>query len=97
MAENAQAGTPFLKMFEDLNAPWCGAVKQVVAQCLDTGTDWTQKALELNEQMTAWAKETPLAPVFEAQRLLVQQVVENSAAFARVLWQIETKAAGKVA
>ncbi len=92
MAENAQNSNPFVKMFTDMNAPWCGTLKQVVAQCLDLGTDWTQRTLELNEQMTAWAKETPLAPLFETQRLLARQMVENSAAFARVLWQIETKA-----
>jgi hypothetical protein len=88
---------PFAKIFADLNAPLCGSLKQAAAQSIDTGEEWARKAIELNEKMTAWAKTTPLASMFEAQRALVSQVVENSATFARSLWRIEPKSEEKSA
>lgn len=103
MAETTQTSNPFVKfftdpernplakIFADLNAPLCGSLKQAAAQSIDTGEEWARKAIELNEKMTAWAKTTPLASVFETQRSLVSQVVENSATFARSLWQVEPK------
>ena len=81
----------------NLNAPLCGSLKQLAAQYLDTNTEWAQKALELNEKMTAWAKETPLDPLFKTQRSLVRQILENSTAFARSLWQLDSKADEKTA
>ena len=97
MAENTQATNPFMKMFEELNAPLCGPVKQAAAQWIDTSAEWAHKALEWNEKMTTWAKETPLAPVFATQRSLVLQAIENSTAFARSLWRIEPKTDEKTA
>ena len=109
MADTTQTNNPFAKVFEsvtanpfvkawtDLNAPFCGTLKQVAAQYVDTSEEWAKKALELNEKLTSWAKETPLSPLFETQRSLASQLVENSAAFARRLWQIEAKDAEKEA
>ena len=97
MAENTQINNPFVKMFEDLNAPLCGSAKQVAAQWIDMSAEWAHKALESNEKMTAWAKATPLAPLFETQRSLASQVIENSTAFARSLWRIEPKTDEKAA
>ncbi len=97
MAENTQVNNPFVKMFEDLNTPWCGSAKQVAAQWIDTSAEWAHKALEWNEKMTAWAKATPLAPLFETQRALASQIIENSTTFARSLWRLEPKTDEKAA
>ncbi|HEV8718994.1 MAG TPA: hypothetical protein VGX03_40010 [Candidatus Binatia bacterium] len=97
MAENTQAANPFLKMFENVNAPLCGPLKQAAAQWIDTSAEWAHKALEWNEKMTTWAKETPLAPLFETQRSLAAQVIENSTALARSWWRLEPKTEGKAA
>lgn len=97
MAKNTQAANPFMKMFEEVNAPLCGSVKQAAAQWIDTSAEWAHKSLEWNEKLTAWAKETPLAPLFETQRSLASQVIENSTALARSLWRIEPKTEEKTA
>ncbi len=80
---------PFLKVFKELNAPLCGSLKQSAAQYLNTTEEWGKKALELNEKLTAWAKETPLSPMFETQRSVASQVIGNSIALARKAWKIE--------
>jgi hypothetical protein len=107
MAEKAHTGNrfakmftdptanPFAKLYTDLSAPLWGPWKQMAAQYIDTSADWAQKAIEWNEKMTTWAKETPLAPVFETQRSLAAQMVERSTNFARALWQLEPKAEEK--
>jgi hypothetical protein len=85
------ANNPFLKVFNELNAPLCGSLKQGAAQYLNTTEEWGKKALELNEKLTAWAKETPLSPLFETQRSVASQLMENSIALARKAWQLEEK------
>jgi hypothetical protein len=97
MAEKTQANNPFLKIFEELNTPLCGPLKQAAAQWIETSAEWAHKTLEMNEKMTTWAKETPLAPLFETQRSLAAQVIESSTALARSLWRLEPKAEGKAA
>jgi hypothetical protein len=88
---------PFAKMFAELNAPLCGSLKQAAAQSIDTSEEWARKAIELNEKVMAWAKTTPLAPLFEAQRSLATRVIESSATFARSLWRVEPKSEEKSA
>ncbi|MSQ47209.1 MAG: hypothetical protein EXR78_02285 [Deltaproteobacteria bacterium] len=80
---------PFFKVFKELNAPLCGSLKQSAAQYLHTTEEWGKKALELNEKLTAWAKETPLSPLFETQRSVVSQLMGNSIALARKAWQLD--------
>ena len=82
---------PFAKIFSELNAPFCGSLKQAAAQYLTTTEEWGKKALEFNEKLTGWAKETPLSPLFETQRSIASQLMENSLAFARRAWKIEEK------
>jgi hypothetical protein len=95
MAENVWTSNSFIKMLGEINAPWCSALKQGAVQYIDTTEKWAQKALELNEQATVWAKETPFAPLFETQRSFVRQMIETSTALAYRLWQIEDKAEEK--
>ena len=97
MAKHTQAANPFMKMFEDLNTPLYGSLKQAAAQWIDTSAEWAHKAVEWNEKMTTWAKETPLAPLFETQRSLASQVIESSTALARSVWHIEPKTEEKTA
>jgi hypothetical protein len=96
MAEHSQTSNPFAKMFSEMNAPWCGAVKQVAAQYLDLNEKWAQQALKWSEKTTEWTKATPLAFLFEAQRLIARQTVDLSTDIARRLWQLESKVEEKV-
>jgi hypothetical protein len=97
MAKHTQANNPFVKMFEDLNAPLCGPLKQAAAQWIDTSAEWAHKALEWNEKMTTWANETPLASLLETQRSLASQTIDSSTALARSFWRIEPKSEEKTA
>lgn len=91
MAENTFSNNPFMKMFGELNAPWCDAMKQAAAQYIDNSEKWAMQGLKWGEKATEWAKATPLAPVFETQRLIAKQTIEMSADMARQLWQLEGK------
>lgn len=91
------AHNPFLKAFNELNAPLCGSLKEGAAQYLNTTEEWGKKVLELNEKLTAWAKETPFSSLFETQRSIASQLMGNSIALARKAWQIEEKEHEKAA
>jgi hypothetical protein len=91
MADNTMFNNPFTKMFGELNAPWCDAVKNAAAQYIDNSEKWAKQSLKWNEKATEWANATPLAPFFETQRLVAKQTVEMSADIARRLWQLEEK------
>lgn len=82
---------PFMKLLSEVNAPLCSSFKETAAQYINASEEWAEKALEWNSKATAWAKETPLASVFETQRNLTSQTVENSLALARRFWQVEEK------
>ena len=63
--------------------------KKAAAWYLDTTERVATQALELQEKATGWAKETPLASLFEAQQTMARKFVERSLTAARSLWQIE--------
>jgi hypothetical protein len=46
------------------------------------------QAISLQEQNAQWAKNTPLALLFEAQVAMARKIVEHAAAAARNFWQI---------
>ena len=62
--------------------------KKAAAWYIDTSEKFAQQALELQERATGWAKETPLAPLFEAQNSLARKFVERSTSAARSLWRL---------
>jgi hypothetical protein len=64
-------------------------VKKAAAWYIETSERLANQALELQERATGWAKDTPLAPLFEAQHSMARKLVESSAQAARTLWQIE--------
>ncbi len=96
MAESTTFNNPFTKMFSELNAPWCDAVKNAAAQYIDNSEKWAKQSLKWGEKATEWANATPFAPLFETQRLVAKQAVEMSADIARRLWQLESKIEEKV-
>jgi hypothetical protein len=63
--------------------------KKAAAWYIDTSERLATQALELQEKATGWAKETPLAPLFEAQQNLARKFIMKSTAAARNLWQLE--------
>ena len=91
MAESTSVNNPFLKMFGELNAPWCDAVKNAAAQYIDNSEKWANQSLKWGDKVTEWAKATPLAPMFETQRLIAKQTIAMSTDIARRLWQLEGK------
>lgn len=64
-------------------------VKKAAAWYIETGEKFAHQALELQEKAMGWAKDTPFAPLFEAQNSLARKFVERSANAARTLWQIQ--------
>lgn len=63
-------------------------VKKAAAWYIETSEKLANQAIELQEKATVWAKDTPFAPLFEAQNSLARKFVERSANAARTLWQI---------
>src|SRR5262249_37286409 len=65
-------------------------VKKPAAWYIETSEKLANQALEFQERATGWAKDTPFAPLFEAQHSMARKFVERSAQAARTLWQIES-------
>jgi len=91
------ANSLFIKLLSEMNAPLCSSLKETAARYLNASEDWAEKALEWNTKATVWAKGTPLASVFETQRDLTSQAVENSLILARRFWKIDEKSEKKAA
>ena len=102
MASNMWTDNPFTKAFGDMNLPnfanlanfpMMAPVKEMAARYIDTSEQWANQALEMSEKTTAWANETPMAAMFEAQRSLARQMLGSSTTLARQIWKIEPQAA----
>jgi hypothetical protein len=65
------------------------AAKKVAALCIETGEQLAEGALEVQAKSTEWAKDTPLASLFQVQNSMGRKLVELSADTARRLWRIE--------
>jgi hypothetical protein len=63
--------------------------KKVAAWYIDTSEKFAKQAINFQESATKWAKETPLAPIFDAQIEYGKKFVERSASAARSLWRLE--------
>jgi hypothetical protein len=63
--------------------------KKFAAWYIDTSEKVAKQAIEFQTTATQWAKETPLAPIFEAQLEYGKKFVERSATAARSLWRLE--------
>jgi hypothetical protein len=62
--------------------------KKIAAWYIDTNEKIANQVLDFQASATAWAKETPLAPIFEAQNEFGRKMVERSADAARSLWRL---------
>jgi hypothetical protein len=62
--------------------------KKIAAWYIDTNEKIANQVLDFQASATAWAKETPLAPIFEAQNEFGRKVIERSAEAARSLWRL---------
>lgn len=65
------------------------SAKKAAAWYIDTTERVATQALELQEKATGWAKETPLASLFEAQQSVARKLIAGSASAARNLWKLE--------
>ena len=62
--------------------------KKFAAWYIDTNEKIAHQMLDFQASATAWAKETPLAPIFAAQQEFGKKIVERSAEAARSLWRL---------
>ncbi len=72
----------------ELGNAWTESAKRAVELYVESGEKVGKMMLELHERSTTWAKETMLAPLFEAQRSAGKQMIETSAEMARKLYGI---------
>ncbi len=78
-------------MFEGLysNLLSVEGAKKFAAWYIDTTEKVAKQAIDFQASATQWAKETPLAPIFDAQIEYGKKFVERSASAARSLWRLE--------
>lgn len=80
----------FSKLGENPFVNFEGA-KKAAAWYIDASEKFATQALEMQEKVTGWAKETPLAPMIEAQQKLARKLIERSVSTARSLWQLQAQ------
>jgi hypothetical protein len=64
--------------------------KKAGAWYIENSEKLANQTIELQEKSMGWVKETPLAPLLEAQMLIARKFVECSASAMRSLWQIDS-------
>jgi hypothetical protein len=75
----------------ELGSVWTDGAKKAVELCVESSERMGKMMLELHERSTSWAKETMLAPIFEAQRTAGKKMMEGSVEMARKLCGIEKR------
>ncbi|MBI3246415.1 MAG: hypothetical protein HYZ50_07905 [Deltaproteobacteria bacterium] len=71
------------------SAPWCAAMKQLMASYLDTTAKLTTETLRWCENATSWARNTPWALLFITPLTSANTMVEETTRFMRTWWRIE--------
>src|SRR5262245_20418075 len=74
---------------KDLYASWRTTTKQMITVYLDLNEKLAREMLGWYEKATAWAKDTPWAPLVKNQIATVSKVLDDSTTMARKLWQVE--------
>jgi delta 1-pyrroline-5-carboxylate dehydrogenase len=69
----------------ELGNMWTDGAKKAMELYVESGEKMGKMMLELHERSTTWAKETMLAPLFEAQRNAGKQMMESSMEMTRKL------------
>lgn len=77
----------------DLSASWRHDMRELVADYINASEKLAKGALAFQDRVTTWAKDTPWASLFNAQRDMASQWIEGAASLARKLWSIEEEAA----
>src|SRR5258705_6338849 len=95
MAENYGHSSNESTSYTDQSASWRNDMKKMIANYIDTSEGLAKGTLTFQERATAWAKNTPWAPLFTALRDVAGQWIEGSASLARKLWRIEEEAGEK--
>jgi hypothetical protein len=70
----------------DVNGNLRNSARQFAELYLDSSQKIGEAMLDLHEKSTMWARETPLNPLFEAQRSAGKQMLEGSIELARKAW-----------
>ena len=86
MSAHKENGSVFEGLTSNLNVE---GAKKFAAWYIDTSEKVAKQAIEMQASATKWAKETPLAPIFDAQLEYGKKFVERSASAARSLWRLE--------
>jgi hypothetical protein len=72
----------------EMGNAWTEGAKKAMELYVESGEKMGKMMLELHERSTSWAKETMLAPLFEAQRSAGKQMMETSVDMARKMYGI---------
>jgi len=86
MAEK-ENGSMFEGMYSNLLS--VEGAKKFAAWYIDTTEKVAKQAIDFQASATQWAKETPLAPIFDAQIEYNKKFVERSANAARSILRVE--------
>ena len=64
--------------------------RKLAAWLIDSGENLARHGLNFFQQRTTvWAKTTPFAVLFDAQKAFAERLIRNSARFARSVWRVE--------
>ena len=96
MAEHHSRSSKESTYSTNLNTAWRNDMKKMIASYIDTSEGLAKGTLAFQERATAWAKNTPLAPLFASSREITGQWIEGSANLARKLWRIEEELGERV-
>jgi hypothetical protein len=75
----------------EMGSVWTESAKKAVELYVESSERMGKMMLELHERSTSWAKETMLAPLFEAQRTTGKQMMESSVGMTRKLCGIDKR------
>ena len=66
-----------------------GTMRDIASQSIDANVGFAKQMLDFQALTTRWAKDTPMAPMFQSQYALSEGLIELFADATRVLWQIK--------
>jgi hypothetical protein len=88
VGRNERIGEEVRMETNEFTSAWKDSAKKAVELYLESGEKLGKMMLEWHEQSTSWAKQTMMAPLFEAQRNASKQLMESSADTARKVFGI---------
>jgi hypothetical protein len=85
----AEADSGNGRLFSDFADSILGSLRSIAARYINASESFVKQMLDFQAQTAAWAKETPMGPIFESQYSCGQGLVDFWAGVARALWRIE--------